>query len=254
MNLRGLSVVVTRPAGTGDALAAWFEAQGAAVLQFPAMVIDSLPLDAATADALARLDVFDLVICVSPSATVQLFAARPAPWPAKLTAAAVGPGTAAALRHYGVKQVVAPAEGVGADALLATPALADMRGKRVLIAAGAGGRDVLDKTLRARGAEVTTALLYRRVPPVDGQPLFDWLARHSGAVLLVTSIAALDHLTALAAGDNRQRLLNTQLVAPSPRVVKKAAVSGYRHVIQAADASDAALIEALEQWRRAEHS
>ncbi|HET7370394.1 MAG TPA: uroporphyrinogen-III synthase [Gammaproteobacteria bacterium] len=252
MNLSGLSVVITRPAGTGAALAAELEARGAAILHFPAIVIEPLPLDAAAADAVAHPDRFDLVICVSPSAAAQLFATCSAPWPATLPAAGVGPGTAAALRRHGIENIIEPAEGAGAEALLAVPALADLHGKRILIAAGIGGRNLLNNTLRARGAEVATVRLYRRVPPQDGQALFDWLGRYPDAILLVTSIAALDHLTALAADGDRERLLNAQLVVPSPRVVKKAAISGYRRVVQAADASDTALIEALEHWRRAE--
>lgn len=249
MNLTGLSVVVTRPAGTGDALAAQLEALGAAVLQFPAIVIEPLPLQATAADIIANLDTFDLVICVSPSAAAQLFAVRPQPWPEDLAAAAVGPGTAAALRGQGIKQIIEPTEGAGAEPLLAVPALANLQGRRVLIAAGADGREVLEDALRARGADLTVLPLYRRVPPPDGQRLFDWLGRHPDAALLVTSVAALDHLTGLATGANRERLLNTQLVVPSPRVVKKAEISGYRRLVQAADASDAALIAALEQWR-----
>lgn len=247
--LAGLGIALTRPAGTGDALAASLQALGAETLAFPAIVIEPLPLDTVAADALGHLSRFNHVVFVSPSAVTRLFAVRPGTWPAGVGAAAVGSGTAAALARHGVANVIVPEAGAGAEALLAVPEFADMAGKCVLMAAGAGGSDRLEKGLRERGAEITRIDLYRRAPPANGAPLFEWLARQHTPILLVTSIAALDHLTALAAGADRGRLRRTLLVVPSPRVVKQAEFLGYPHIIRAADATDAALVAALVRWR-----
>ncbi|HET6724832.1 MAG TPA: uroporphyrinogen-III synthase [Gammaproteobacteria bacterium] len=252
--LAGLGVVVTRPAGTGGRLVAGLRALGADTLAFPAIVIEPIALDAVATASLRRLSGFDLVVFVSPSAVARLFDVRPGTWPAALGAAAVGAGTAAAVVDHGVANVIAPEAGAGAEALLALPELADMTGKRVLIAAGGGGSDRLENALCDRGAETVRVELYRRAPPMDGAALFEWLERQRDPALLVTSIAALDHLTALAADADRERLLASPLVVPSPRVVKQAEFLGYRHIIRAADATDAALIAALVRWRESEHS
>ena len=71
--------------------------------------------------------------------------------------AAIGPGTAAALREHGVIADVVPERFV-AEGLV--EALADVPVRRALIARAAEARDVLPDALRERGAEVDVVALY----------------------------------------------------------------------------------------------
>ncbi len=242
-------VVVTRPAGTGEALVADLRSLGEAVFEFPAIEIKPLELDAETESALQWTERFDMAIFISPSAVAQWFARAQARWPAKTCAAAVGSGTAAALSAHGVANVIAPDAGAGGQALLARDELARVEGMTILSIAGQGGSTKLVTALEARGAKVTRAALYRREPPKSGKPLFDWLARHPSSLLLVTSLTALDNLARLGNQRERQTLLTAPLVAPSPRVVQHARQLGYRDIIRAADAIDATLTRAVAQWR-----
>ena len=74
--------------------------------------------------------------------------------------AAIGPGTAAALRGHGVIADVVPERFV-AEGLV--EALAGLPVTRALVARAAQARDVLPDALRARGAEVDVLALYETV-------------------------------------------------------------------------------------------
>ena len=74
--------------------------------------------------------------------------------------AAIGPGTAAALRDHGVIADVVPERFV-AEGLV--EALADVPVRRALVARAAEARDVLPDALRERGAEVDVVALYETV-------------------------------------------------------------------------------------------
>jgi uroporphyrinogen III methyltransferase/synthase len=82
--------------------------------------------------------------------------------------AAIGPGTAAALRERGIEADVVPERFV-AEGLLEALAGEPLEGQRVLIARAAEARDVLPDGLRERGAEVDVVALYRTV----AEPLGD---------------------------------------------------------------------------------
>jgi uroporphyrinogen III methyltransferase/synthase len=108
-----LTVVLTRPAGQSDALAARLAAEGVETVDFPlidiAPVADAGPLDAAFV-ALAN---YALVVFVSPNAIDCAFARFNAIWPHALPIGVVGPGSVAALARHGVEapayQVISPA-------------------------------------------------------------------------------------------------------------------------------------------------
>jgi len=80
--------------------------------------------------------------------------------------AAIGPGTAAALREHGLIADVVPERFV-AEGLV--EALADVPVSRALVARAAEARDVLPDALRERGAEVDVVALYETV----AEPLSD---------------------------------------------------------------------------------
>jgi uroporphyrinogen III methyltransferase / synthase len=158
--LHGRTVAVTRARAQASALATRLRTLGAAVVEAPAIRI--APLDT----PLPPLDGYDLVCVTSPNgADLMLDRLRDARELAGIIVAAIGPGTARALRARGVEPDVVPeravAEGL-VEALTATTV------RRALIARGAEGRDVLPDALRERGAEVDVVALYETVAePLD---------------------------------------------------------------------------------------
>ena len=129
----------------------------------------------------------------SPTGADQLFAQlRDARELAGVTVAAIGPGTARALRAHGVEADIVPDRAVAEGLVEALDAAAAGRGavrgaalppgdtsqpdaggapfpfKRVLVARAAEGRDVLIDALRQRGAHVDVVALYETVAePLD---------------------------------------------------------------------------------------
>jgi len=81
--------------------------------------------------------------------------------------AAIGPGTAAALREHGVEADVVPERFV-AEGLLEALEAEPLDGRRVVVARADEARDVLPDGLRERGAAVEVVALYETVAePLD---------------------------------------------------------------------------------------
>jgi uroporphyrinogen III methyltransferase/synthase len=158
--LAGRSVAVTRARAQASGLAARLRALGAETLEAPAIRIVGVdvaePLDPSG---------YDLVCLTSPNGVRALFerlaaGGRDARALAGASVAAIGPGTARALREHGVIADVVPDRFV-AEALV--EALADVPVRRALIARARVARDVLPDALRARGAQVDVLDLYETV-------------------------------------------------------------------------------------------
>jgi uroporphyrinogen III methyltransferase/synthase len=130
------------------------------VVEAPAIRIE--PIEA----QLPQVESYDLLCLTSPNGVSRLFDlvgdARGLAGP---RIAAIGPGTAAALRERGIEADVVPERSV-AEGLVA--ALEGVEIRRALLVRGEEGRDVLPDALGARGAEVDVVAVYRTVPePLD---------------------------------------------------------------------------------------
>src|SRR4051812_30283170 len=172
--LEGGGVVTPGRGGRAEAFGAALAREGAHPIVFPALAIEDLATSAATEDQLAHLERATLAIFVSAHAVEKGVAAARlrGAWPAALRVAAVGEATAEALRNSGFADVISPPERHDSEGLLALPELAAVRGSRVLIFRGEGGRERLREVLEERGASVAYVECYRRVkPPADPAPL-----------------------------------------------------------------------------------
>ena len=157
--LAGVTVAVTRARAQASGLAERLRALGATVVETPAIRIVAIDGPA------PELGAYDLVCLTSPNGARLLFkrlsaAGRDARALAGTRVAAIGPGTASALREHGVIADIVPERFV-AEGLL--DALADVPVSRALIARAVEARDVLPEALRARGAVVDVLALYETV-------------------------------------------------------------------------------------------
>jgi uroporphyrinogen III methyltransferase / synthase len=165
--LAGRTVVVTRARAQASELSGRLRALGARVVELPAIRIEPrIDADDVKA-AVANLHAYALVCVTSANGVGLLFdamaaQARDARALAAATVAAIGPGTAAALRERGVIADIVPERFI-AEALVEALEPVPVAGKPVLIARAAGARDVLPDTLRARGADVDVVALYETV-------------------------------------------------------------------------------------------
>ena len=153
--LHGKTVAVTRARAQASPLAARLRDLGADVIEAPAIRTHSLPVE------LPELAGYDLLVVSSPNGAHELFThLRDARALAGLKVAAMGPGTARALKEHGIEADIVPKRSV-AEGMV--EALAEVDARRVLLARGKEGRDVLPDALRERGAQVDVLALYETV-------------------------------------------------------------------------------------------
>lgn len=244
--LAGRTVWLTRPVAQVGPLQTQLQTAGASVLCLPLLVIEPVPLTGVNKQRILDLDRYDLVFYVSSNAATLGLAAIETWWPQYPLGVknfAVGPGTAAVLQQHGL-DVDYPTERMSSEAMLALPALQDIRGKKALIVRGVGGREILAEGLLARGASVDYAELYQRQAP---QYPVDYLQQQylhaTPDAVVISSAEALDNLQLLFAPLGLWGSL--PLAVSSERLEEHARKLGNQPLLVLAGASDAAIIDGL---------
>jgi uroporphyrinogen-III synthase len=249
--LGGLRVLVTRPVDQAETLCRLIADAGGEALRLPTLVIrDPEPEQAARRDAVIdALEVYDLAVFISVNAVargMERIRARRA-WPAGVKIATVGASSARALERYGLAVDLVPAHEFNSEALLALEALQSMRGRRVVIFRGNGGRDVLRDELRGRGASVDYVEVYRRAcPDIDPEAIAHLWQPGAINIVTVTSNESLQNLHDMAGPRGQPLLRELPLVVVSPRQAVLAAALGFNNEpLVAANAGDEAILAVL---------
>ena len=250
--LAGRTIVVTRPREQAGPLCDAIAAAGGRAVLFPLLEIVGLPDDPACTAALQHLKDAVLAVFISPNAVVFgcARASEQGPWPPATTVAAVGQGTARALREKGFSNVIVPAAGFDSEALLACSELSAsaVAGKVVVLFKGEGGRDLLADSLSERGAKVWPAPCYRRLPPAEG--LAPLIALHAAGKLhgiVLSSSEAVRHLGALLPAANRRLLDETPVFCPHQRIADAAAAIACQR-ISLTPPGDAGILVGLSEY------
>jgi uroporphyrinogen III methyltransferase / synthase len=228
--LTGLSVAVTRARAQASGLAGRLRALGAEVVEAPAIAIEPLPV------TMPDVRDYDLLCVTSPNGATRLLEeVRDARALAGPTIAAIGPGTARALREGGIEPDVVPERAI-AESLV--EALRDVPVTRALIARAQEARDVLEDALRERGATVDVLALYRTVAaPLDDAAR----AAVDGAdYVTFTSASSVRHV--LDAGATLQ---GPRLVSIGPVTSAMLREHGFDPRVEATEHTPDGLVEAL---------
>lgn len=245
--LVGVSVVITRPAGTGGPLARQVRALGGDPVLLPGSSLHGLS-DATARDALQRALSADVAIFTSPAAA--RFARRLQPLQGRARVLAPGTGTRTALHRAGCSRVEAPAR-EDSEGILGLPALQAVRGRHIALVGAVGGRGLLDRELTARGAKVQHALVYTRVPArLDRRhaTALQRAARRPLYVLLSSAEALVNILAGLPTAASRHLLAGTAVVS-SARLATAAHAAGFAAVVNAGSPHAAALLDAVATHR-----
>jgi uroporphyrinogen III methyltransferase/synthase len=170
--LHGQVVAVTRARAQASGLAARLRALGAEVLETPSIRIEARAVEPPDPGAYA------LLCFTSPNGVQAFFDALAGDGRALAgtRVAAIGPGTAGALRARGIRADVVPERFV-AEGLLEALDGELLEGRRVLVARAAQARDTLPEGLRERGALVDVLALYDTVAEPLGHEQLEALAR-----------------------------------------------------------------------------
>lgn len=244
--LRGWRVLVTRPANQVQGLCAQIERAGGVPIPFPLLVIEALRDPAPALAQLRRISDLDWLIFVSANAVRFAFNLegwwQEGPRP---RVAAVGRGTADALRERGVEVDLTPKAQFNSESLLEAAEFSSCARQQFLIVRGRGGRELLADTLRQRGATVDYAEVYQRAPPTDGADnlLPAWRRGDVDAVVL-SSKDALDNLATMLGG-GLDLLQRTPVAVIGERLAAHARALGCRRLDVATEASDEGLCDAV---------
>lgn len=259
------TVLLTRPAGSDDVLAAELTGHGLQVVSVPTIATEPAPpggeLDAAVAD----LDRFDWVVVTSPTGvravadaahrvSSDLAGARPR-W------AVVGPATARALEAAGAAVSVAPDRARGSALATALVAVEPLAGRRVLVPRADIAAPDLPDALRAAGADVVEVVAYRTIEGPSGAvgPLAAALELEDLGAVVVASGSAIRGLLRLARAIDRagapagaavpgvadRRLRSLALVTIGPATSEAARAAGLDVAAEAHSPTTPSLVTAV---------
>jgi uroporphyrinogen III methyltransferase/synthase len=168
--LFGRRIVVTRARHQSSALLARLRELGAEPIEVPVIdVVDPRDGGRALREALARIAEYDWLVVTSPNGASRVLAAlRDARQLAPVRVAALGPGTAEALRSGNIAADLVPPRFVAEGLLEVFPGPTTGDRGRVLLARAAVAREALPEGLAALGWRVDVVEAYRTVGvPVD---------------------------------------------------------------------------------------
>lgn len=248
-----LHILVTRPHPAGTELCHLIESQGDQAIHLPTIAFEP-PTDLSkfqqSIDALGEQD---WLIFISPQAVYASIAAICKAWPQlppSVTVAAVGEGTAKALKKAGYIVATHPPAEWSSEGLLALPEFQSIQGKKVAIIRGEGGRELLEKTLLTRGAEVMHVIAYQRViPKIKMSSYLNLLKQKTIDVMICTSYEGVQNLKKLFGDTGSLYLPSIPLIVVSQRIKILAQDLGFQTIWVASNASHQAILEVLAQKR-----
>ncbi len=251
--LAGKTVLLTRPLAQSRNMLASLEYHQATVVRFPSLIIRA-PEDTGPATrVLQNLAEYDTIIFSSANAVhhaMQLLRSLHMTFCARCIAA-MGPATRTALEHYGLQADIMPESGFSSEDLLAHEGL---HGQNILIIRGVGGREHLARELRARGVRVEIAEVYQRLRPTARPAQNLCIYPEKSTAVLAYSGESMQNLRALCTDDEQAWLEKAALIAGSTRIARTCTTMGFTKTpIIAANASDAAMLDALLAWARGQH-
>lgn len=249
MNLKNLTIVITRPKHQAQDLAEKITSLGGKTILFPTIDIADISDTTSLQNLIAQLKDFNLAIFISPNAVqkaAHFIKAQYNIWPHSVKIAAIGSSTAKALHDLGWRVDIYPVDKFNSETLLGLPALQHIAKQKIILFCGEGGRELIAETLQQRGAIVEVATVYRRVLPKSKPFLLN-----NVDIIICTSNTSLQNLLTLADEKDRKLLKSKQLLVISSRLIELARNLGFTQPpILADNATDEAIIKALKTWRR----
>jgi uroporphyrinogen-III synthase len=245
MTLAGRRIVVTRTEEQAGSLVDGLRQRGATPVLVPSIRFEP-PEDAAPlAEAVRDLDEAAWVVFTSTTGVLYGWAEIQRAWPDGLPdgvrVAAVGSGTAGALRAVGAPVDLVPREALG-DVLVDELPIA--AGDRVVLLRSHIGREALATGLAARGADVCDVPAYRTLTEADTADVSAALDPAPDAVTFTSPSTVRGFLEALS---NPTQLADVPLVAIGPVTAAALEPAGLRAAAVADPHTVAGVLDALDQ-------
>jgi len=250
--LDGKTIVITRAAAQAAEFSKRLSDAGADVISFPAIRIRP-PLTWGPVDhAISQLPTFDWILFTSANG-VTMFLNRMKALRAdikrlkEISIAAIGPKTGERLKAFGLKTKVLPDE-YRAEAL--ADVLGPVKGRRILLARAQEAREILPRTLEARGAEATVVTVYRTLKARQFPAILKKrLLNAEIDVVTFTSSSTVDgFMPLLTMRERRQVFQETKAAAIGPITAATLRDYGVPPSIQAQTYTTEALAQAITKY------
>jgi len=240
----------TRPQPDNAALEIQLAQENIASISLPALKIMPILLSENLKILLANLSQFDIAIFVSkPAARFFIEYKNQINFhlPKNLRIAAIGKGTENILVQNKIPVHVSTSEKANSEILLIATALTQVANKSIALFSGEAGRDLIETSLKNRGAKVVKIPLYKRVVNQAAKNLLQQtLSQNLDHIILASSIDSLFALRTLA-GNQLPCLFKQKLIAVSERIAIAAKSMGFTNeVILAQNADNDSIIHALK--------
>lgn len=250
--LFGKTVVVTRARAQASALTKKLEAQGARVLEVPAIKIvppaDFAPLD----KAISEIDTYKWLILTSVNGVEYFFdrllkADKDSRALCGVKIAAIGSATAEALKGYGITADLIPSAYKAEE--LADALAADTKaGDKLLLARAKIARNVLPERLRALDAQVDVVTAYETVADCQNkEELLEALESGEASLVTFTSSSTVTNLLDVL-GDKKDLLNKVALAAIGPVTAETLEKHGLKPAVSAAEYTIDGLMTAIEEY------
>lgn len=250
--LFGKTVVVTRARAQASALTKKLEAQGARVLEVPAIKIvppaDFAPLD----KAITEINTYKWLILTSVNGVEYFFdrllaAGKDARALCGVKIAAIGSATAEALNGYGITADLIPSA-YKAEELADALAEDTKAGDKLLLARAKVARNVLPERLRALGAQVDVVTAYETVADCQNkEELLEALESGEASLVTFTSSSTVTNLLEVL-GDKKDLLNKVALAAIGPVTAETLEKNGLKPAVSAAEYTIDGLMTAIEEY------
>ncbi len=229
-SLQNCTIVVTRPTGQAEKLIDILENAGATVVHFPVIEITAMPEQERLLEQARQLGTYDIAIFISRNAAIYGIALlQQDGWPEYTQIAAIGNGTAQQLQSLGYRANIISSTTANSEGLLAEPLMNSVKGKRILIVRGQGGREKLAESLRSRGAKIDYFECYKRsCPSINADVLSQLWDRNSMHGIILTSAEGLKNLYQMVSKNDLPRLNSTLLYVISSTMVELCGKLGYK--------------------------
>jgi uroporphyrinogen-III synthase len=250
--LAGKCIVVTRAPDQARELIEALELVGAEVLLLPAVCFAAADDWTVLDEALRKIAEFDWLLFTSRNA-IRFFCQRCRELGIRceelalprLKVGAVGPTTAQASEHEGIRVEYTAKDQSGEG--LVTELRDELQGKRVLLPRSDRADDRLPKALRDAGAIVTEAVAYRTTPPADFDSDVLAKVRRAEVDAIIFASASAFYNLRNALNETELSLLSSrvQFTAIGPTTARAMRESGATLAIETKESTTAGLATAL---------
>ena len=228
--LKGISVLVTRPAHQAQPLIENLRGLGATTISLP-----TIEIEFTCADITPALN-SDLLIFTSVNSVHGAQHALQPPWNYTGKIAAVGKATASALEQLNLSVDIVPPTGAGTESLLVELEPYLLEGTRAIIIRGDTGRETLFEQLSKRKLQVSYLCVYHRALPAYDQAHINHLVgNNSPDIISVTSDLGLTNLLQIIPTKEQAGILRLPLVVNSERCATLAREYGFHGSIGVAN-------------------